>query len=83
VNISYYARNVLAGVKEQRGHKSFDSALKEVFMRADIDEEELIEIAKENNVYKQSDNNNNKDSDSNNNSDDDSESTNTGMEDMW
>lgn len=70
VNISHYSRNVLAGIKEQRGHKSFDSALKEVFMRADLNEEELIEIAKEHNVYKDKDGNTDTEPD-------------TSMEELW
>lgn len=52
INLSVRSRNILAGLKEKKDHKNFDSALREVFMRSDIDEEELIEFAEEEGVYK-------------------------------
>jgi len=47
VNLSDYSRDVLMGLKEKKDHKNYDSALREIFYRCDIDENELIEIARE------------------------------------
>lgn len=47
INISPYTRDVIKGLKKKRSHKNYDSALREIFMRADLDEEELIQLARE------------------------------------
>lgn len=46
VNLSEYSRDVLKGLKEEKGHKNYDSALREIFFMADIDTDELVEVAR-------------------------------------
>lgn len=49
INISEYSRDVLKGLKLKKGHKNYDSALREIMHTSDIDEEELREIAQQDN----------------------------------
>ena len=51
-NLSHRSRNIIVGLKAKKDHKTFDGALKEVIMRSDIDEEHLIEVAKQEGVFR-------------------------------
>lgn len=46
VSLTMYCYNIIRGMKRKKGHRSMDSALREILANADIDEEELHELGK-------------------------------------
>lgn len=46
ISVTAYCYNIIRGKKREKGHRSMDSALREIIREADIDEEELHERGK-------------------------------------